>query len=405
MPKYAYKARDALGKQVEGMLEAADEKAAAENLARSGYFATSIKMRREAAPLSLLSRLRGVRRRQLIMVSRQLATMIKAGLPLLSGLDVIIQQTKDPVLSIVLREIRLDLNEGSSFTEALSRHPSVFSKLYVSTVKVGEETGNLDEVLFRQADFIEWEDSLRAAILGSLLYPIIIMCVAFGVLIFLLIVVLPQFQKVYTRANVPLPPITRVMFTLSWFVTNYWYVILAALVALVAGYILFKRTSHGRLAVDRFKLRIPIVKEFIGKIAAVRFARSLEIMARSGVAVVGALHIIRETMTNAVFSRAMDDMSTQVEAGRTIASALGDYPEFDLMLVQMVAVGEETGQLDEMLGFVGDAYEQQIDYMSKNLPKIIEPILLIFLAGMVAVIALSLFLPIFKMVEVVHRIQ
>jgi len=387
------------------MLEAADEKSVAENLASSGYYATSIKARDESPRIPFISKLRGVRRREIVMFSGQLSTMIKAGMPLLSGIEILIEQTTDPVLNSVLREIRLDLNEGSSFTLALSKHPHVFSQLYIATVKVGEETGGLEEVLAQQADFIEWEDSLRAAIVGSLLYPVVVMCVAIGVAVFLLTVVLPKFREVYARARIPLPTITRIMFAVSWFVTTYWYVIFAAVIALLIGYILFKRTPSGHLVVDRFKLRVPIVKEFIGKVAAVRFARSLEIMARSGVAVVGALHIIRETMTNAVFAHAIEEMSSQVESGRTIGSALGDHREFDPMLVQMVAVGEETGQLDEMLGFVGDAYEQQIDYMSKNLPKVIEPILLIFLAGMVAVLALSLFLPIFQMAQVVENIR
>ncbi len=401
MPKYAYKARDALGKQVEGLLEAADEKAVADSIARSGYFAISIKLQSEGARPSFISRLRGVSRRQLAMFSRQLATMVKAGVPLLSGLEILIQQLKDPTLSIVLREIRLDLNEGSSFTQALAKHPRVFSKLYISTVRVGEETGNLEEVLDRLADFIEWEDSLRAAIIGSLLYPVIIMFVAIGVGIFLLTFVLPEFRKVYERARVPLPGITRFMFGVSSIVTNYWYLFVAAAVGIVIGYILMKRSSAGRLKIDGLKLRIPLVREFVRKIAAIRFARSLEIMARSGVAVVASLNIIRQTMTNEVFVRTIDDITEEVERGRTVASALGDHPVFEPMLVQMVAVGEETGQLDDMLGFVGDAYEKQIDYLSKNLPKVIEPILLIFVAGMVAVMALSLFLPIFGMMEAV----
>ncbi len=401
MPKYAYKARDALGKQVEGLLEAADEKAVADSIARRGYFAISIKLQAESTRPSFISRLRGVSRRQLVMFSRQLATMVKAGVPLLSGLEILIQQLKDPTLSIVLREIRLDLNEGSSFTQALAKHPRVFSKLYVSTVRVGEETGNLEEVLDRLADFIEWEDSLRAAIIGSLLYPVIIMFVAVGVGIFLLTFVLPKFRDVYEKARVPLPGITRFMFGVSSIVTNYWYLFVAAAVGIVIGYILMKRSSAGRLKIDGLKLRIPLVREFVRKIAAIRFARSLEIMARSGVAVVASLNIIRQTMTNEVFVRTIDDITEEVERGRTVASALGDHPVFEPMLVQMVAVGEETGQLDDMLGFVGDAYEKQIDYLSKNLPKIIEPLLLIFVAGMVAVMALSLFLPIFGMMDAI----
>lgn len=402
MPKFAYKARDALGKQVEGILEAADEKAVAERLATTGYFTTSIKPKGEITKTPFLIRLRGVRRRQLIMFSRQLSTMLKAGMPLLSSLEILITQTRDPSLNSILREIRLDLSEGASFTESLSRHPRVFSKLYISTVRVGEETGNLEEVLERMAAFIEWEDSLRAAILSSLIYPFVVLCVATGVSIFLLVVVLPKFQTVYKRARVPLPTVTKFMFFLSDAVTGYWHVMLAVIVALIITYILLKRTPGGALAIDRFKLRIPILKEFLNKIAAVRFARSLEIMARSGVAVVGSLNIIRETMTNRVFSHAIDDMAVQVESGQTIGSALGAHPEFDPMLVQMVAVGEETGQLDDMLGFVGDAYEQQIEYLSTNLPKIIEPIMLIFLAAVTAFVALSLFLPIFNMVQVVQ---
>lgn len=404
MPKYTYTARDALGDQVEGMLEAADEKSVAQRLAQSGYYATSITPHSTGARGSYVSRLRGVNRRQLTMFTRQLATMVRAGLPLLSGLDVLIQQTDDPALAKILREVRLDLNEGSSFTQALARHPRVFSKLYVSNVKVGEETGNLEEVLDRMANFIEWEDSLRSAIISSLMYPAIVLCIAFGVSIFLLTGVLPEFKKVYERAKVDLPGITKFMFALSTLVTDYWYILIAAAVGLVALYILLKRTLPGRLAMDRFKLRLPIVSQFIKKVAAVRFARSLEIMARSGVAVVSALEIIRETMTNEVYTRAIADISHEVQGGRTIGSALRDHPEFEPMLTQMVAVGEETGQLDNMLGFVGDSYEQQIDHLSKALPKLIEPILLVFLAFVVAIIALSLFLPIFNMISVVENI-
>lgn len=400
MPKYLYKARDALGKQVEGMLEAADEKAVAQRLAQTGYYVTTIKPKRDTPRATLMSRLRGVRRRQMIMFSRQLGTMVKAGMPLLSGINILIQQTTDPAFNAILREIWLDLNEGTSFTRALSKHPRVFSKLYVSTIRVGEETGNFELVLARLADHIEWEDSLRAAIIGSLTYPIVVLCVALAVAVFLLTKVLPEFQRVYSRARVPLPSITKFMFGLSNIFTGYWYVILATVVGAYLIYTLFKHTSGGRLTIDSFKLRLPIIKGFVSRIAAVRFARSMEIMARSGVHVVSALEIIKETMTNEVYARAVADMAAQVQSGRTIGSALADHPEFEPMLVQMIVVGEETGQIDEMLAFVGDAYEQQIEYMSKNLPKVIEPLLLILLAFLVAVIALSLFLPIFRMVQV-----
>jgi type II secretory pathway component PulF len=254
------------------------------------------------------------------------------------------------------------------------------------------------------ARFIEWEDSLRAAVFGSLLYPAVVLSVALAVTAFLLVVVLPKFQEVYTKAHVALPWVTKFMFALSSFVTGYWFVLIAIIVGLVLAYILIKRSPGGRLGIDRVKLQIPIVRSFITRVAAVRFARSLEIMARSGVPVVNSLKIIQDTMTNEVYARAVEDMTAQVESGRTVGGALGDHREFDPMLVQMIAVGEETGHLDEMLGFVGDAYEQQIDYLSKNLPKVIEPILLIMLAGMVALVALSLFLPIFKMVQVVEHL-
>lgn len=404
MPKFLYKARDALGKQVEGMLEAADEKAVAQRLAQTGYYITSIKPQEKAVRPGRLLRARGMSRRQLIIFSRQLATMVKAGMPLLSGLNVLIQQTKDRAFKAMLREIWLDLNEGASFTQALSKHPRIFSKLYISTIKVGEETGSLELVLARMADFIEWEATLRAAIIGSLMYPIVVLCVATGVAVFLLVVVLPEFQKVYAAAKVPLPSITRFMFFISTLFTQYWYALAAAAVGLVIIYTTFGRTGAGRLLIDRFKLRLPIIKGFISRVAVVRFARSMEIMARSGVHVVSALEIIKNTMTNEVYTRALADMAAQVQSGRTISATLADHPEFEPMLVQMIAVGEETGQLDEMLAFVGDAYEEQIEYMSKNLPKVIEPILLVFLAFMVAVIALSLFLPIFRMVRVIKSI-
>ncbi|MFH1421161.1 MAG: type II secretion system F family protein [Planctomycetota bacterium] len=406
MPKFQYKARDERGKSISGYLEAADEKSAASRLAEHGFYVASIsEARREPLLKTIINRFRRINKKELIGFSRKLATMVHAGLPILTAVDILIIQTNSKTFKNVLEEVRIDLSTGSTLTESLSKHPNIFSRLYVSTVRVGEETGNLETVLNRLAYFTEWELNLSSSVKGSMMYPIVVLIVATGVAFFLFFHVLPKFRDVYARANVKLPMITRILFNISAFVVNNWQIILGAVILLLSFLIFWSKKPKGKRMFDFIFLRIPIIRKMLMKIYMLRFARSLEIMTRSNVGIIQALGILQDTIGNSYYRDEIERIGEEVQQGKSIGMSLRETNKFDKMLVEMISVGEETGALDDMLSFVSDDYEKEIDYMSKNLPKVIEPILLVFLSAMVVVIALSLFLPIFRLIDVIQKVK
>lgn len=404
MPVYAYKGRKETGEVVEGTLEASDERSLMERLSQSGYFVSSVseehaQSRSQEEPLVGFAK---VSKRDISQFARQLATMLHSGLTILQAFDILIEQSENKKLRQVLIQVRKDMAEGLSLSNALRKQSQVFSLLFVNTLRVGEESGQLEEVLNQLAVFLERELDLRAKIKSGTMYPALLTFTAISVIIFLVTFVFPKFAYVFTRAKVPLPIPTRLLLQLSGFLRSEWYFITAGIAAFVLCLVVYIGTASGKMKFDRFKLSLPLFGTLIRKIVISRVARSLEILVRSGVGILLSLRIAAESAGNTVFEKAIGEVETAVREGGSITAPLRETGEFPSMVVRMVGVGEQTGRLEEAFRNVADDYEKQADYAVKNIMTVLEPVLVFIIAGSIAFIALSIYLPIFNMMKVMQ---
>lgn len=337
----------------------------------------------------------------LVLFSRQLATMLRAGIPLIASLSIVIKQSEEIRLRKVVITIRDDINGGSSLADALSKYPAIFSNIYVNTIHVGEETGNIEEILDRLASFAEWQTNFESRIKASLFYPVTVVIVAIGVVVFLLTFVLPKFAVVFAKVNVPLPLITKIMLNIGDFLRKWWIGIVIGIISSITGLVMFKNTRKGRFFFDTLQFKIPIVKSLMGKVVILRFCRSLEIMLRNGVNILKSLEVVGKSVGNVVIEQVLNEVSLNIHKGGKITDVLRESVYFPPMVVTMIAVGEETGSLDRMLAEIANNYDRQIEYISRNFTVMIEPVMLIFLAVVVGLIAVALFLPIFQFIKVI----
>lgn len=406
MAIFQYRGRTETGELVSGVTEAPDLETAEGQLAEKGYFITSILERKKGEGFlsANLEGFRKVKQTDLVVFSRQLATMLRAGVAILPALTTLIEQTDKSSFKKVLTTVRNDVEKGSTFADALAKHPRIFSDLYVGTVRIGEETGNLEQVLERLGNYIDREVDLRSKVRSALTYPIVLIVVAVGLITFLVTFVLPKFKAVFMSANVPLPLPTKMMFGLSSFVKEYWWGILLFMGAIVVSLISLSKTERGRMALDKMKLRIFIFGPFLRKVVLSRFARSLETLVASGVDIRRSFEIIKDSVGNVVIARVMDEVRDNLQKGGNITEPLKRSGEFPPMLVHMVAVGEETGAMEAMLMEVANDYDRQVDYAIKIMMSILEPLLLVFMGGVVLLIALSLYLPLFKMAAIAKHL-
>ncbi|MEK7450148.1 MAG: type II secretion system F family protein [Planctomycetota bacterium] len=400
MPIYTYKARDDSGRIVEGALNVPDKKTAALKLAEIGLFTSEIVEQKEK-PLSLNQWFGPkVNPDELIIFNRQLATMLRAGLTLTTSFNILIQQTENKLFRKVLSKIFTDISAGTTLAEAISKYPTVFSDLYINAVRVGEETGQLNEVLDNTADFLQRRSELIAKITASLTYPAVIVALAILVILLMLIFVMPSFKKLFADARVILPLPTRMILFTSDLITSYWYLILAGLILTAVTVIILASTRSGRFVIDRWKLNLPLVGPLFRRAAILRFAGSFEILIRSGVDIILACEIVKKSVGNVILEKVMEDVRINVQKGGRLYEPLKNSGEFPPMVVQMVAIGEETGSLDKMLRVISETYQHQLEHASKRLVTLIEPILLTGLAVVIAILALAVYLPIWKMMEV-----
>lgn len=333
--------------------------------------------------------------------ARQLSSMLRSGLTITRSFSVLVEQIENKKFKNIVEKIQTDVEEGNSISAALSKHPAVFSSLFVSTVKVGEETGRLDDVFERMAVFLEKEVDLGAKVKSALSYPIILITVAFMVILFLVIFVFPKFIAVFAKAGVELPGPTKVIYALGRFIKDDWCFVIIAVIGVIASVRFYIRTEIGRYNLDRLKLKIPVFGMLFRKVAVSRFSRSMEIMLKSGLDIVKALDVSRGNLDNAVIGNTVNDIIRSIMEGEKVTKAIERTGEFPAAVSQMVSIGEETGELDKALGRVADDYERQVDYAVKNLTVMIEPLIISFMAVVIGFIALSLFLPIFDMMKVV----
>src|ERR671928_1539503 len=398
MAAYAYTAINAQGLESRGEVHAPDPNGAREQLRLRGLLAQSLVELPASGEESVRTVFKKIKPKSLQIFSRQFATMIEAGLNVVSALVILEEQTEDAYLSAVVRELRADVEGGLLLSQALARHPKIFSRLYVSMVEAGEAAGILDQVLDRVAYQIEKETQIKRRVKGAMMYPTMVLIFATLVLIGLLMFLVPVFVNIFAQLNGQLPTLTQWVVAASNQLRDHWFIIFPAMGLSVWGVRRFKKTEPGRQLWDRVKLRIPMkIGDVVLKVTMARFSRTLSTLVAAGVDIIKSLEITGQTSGNWVVEEALADVRAKVHEGVPIAQPLVDSDVFPPMVSQMVKIGEETGELEKMLGKIADFYEDEVDAAVQSLTSIIEPLMMIGVGAMVGVIIISMYLPMFKL--------
>jgi type IV pilus assembly protein PilC len=332
----------------------------------------------------------------------QLSTLLGAGLPLVRSLRILEGQMPAGPFRDVLRKVSEDVEGGESLSESFARHPGVFDRLTVHMARAGEAGGILDQILARLAGFLERSERLRGRVVGALLYPAVVLAVAGLVLVLVLTFLVPKFREIFKQFGQELPPITQALLALSNFLQSWWWALLLGLVGLAVLGRIFVRMPGGRAVADRARLSMPLFGPLVRGTLVARFARTLGTLLQSGVPILDALQIVRGSVPNATLERALDGVSASVREGEGIAPALGRSGVFDDLVVNMIAVGEETGELDRMLLKIADIFEEQVDQRVQNLFRVLEPVILVALAVVVGLVVFAIFLPLVQLLEALH---
>jgi type IV pilus assembly protein PilC len=402
MAAYAYSAINAEGIEFSGELHAPDVSAAREQLRIRGLLPSALRELPSAGETSARTVFKAVKPKSLQIFSRQFATMIEAGLNVVASLVILEQQTDDVYLAQIIRELRADVEGGLLLSQAMARHPKVFDRLYIAMVEAGEAAGILDTVLDRVAFQIEKQTQIKRRVKGAMLYPTMVLIFATLVLIGMLMFLVPVFVKIFKQLGGQLPTLTQYVVGASNIVRGYWFIIIPMLIAAPFAFRRWKRTDSGRQLWDRFKLRIPMkIGDTVLKVTMARFSRTLSTLVAAGVDIIKALEITGQTAGNWVIEHALAGVRAKVHEGVPIAQPLIENEVFPPMVSQMVKIGEETGELEKMLGKIADFYEDEVDAAISSLTSIIEPIMMIMVGCMVGVIIIAMYLPMFKMLSLV----
>jgi type IV pilus assembly protein PilC len=407
MPKFSYRVKDEAGNLVEGVKEAASQEQLAANLTSSGYFILDIEEKkdldlRKAISLSSFLLFGKVKPRDTIIFTRQLATMIHAGVAFVDALSVISEQTENERFRNIIKDITKNIKGGAFFSKAISRYPQVFNQLYVSMVEVGEAGGALEEILNRIVSIMEREEETKTKIKSALTYPVIIVFIVIGVVGFLTTFVFPKFIAIFKTSGVSLPLPTQILFTFTNITKKLWFVWIAIIFGAIFALKRYRKTEIGRFTTDKLILVSPLVGNLVKKIILGRFTRTLATLYSSGVPILKSLEIVERGVTNEVLLRVIRKIREGVREGKSLAKPMSAHKEFPPMMVQMIAVGEETGSISDMLNEIAKSYEVEVEYALKNLTTAIEPLLIVFMGVVVGMTALSLFLPMFDMMKLVR---
>jgi len=400
MPQaYDYKVRDRSGALITGQLAGDSEALVLQRLREMGMTPVEVKKANAGMKMEINLRPGRVKLKQISVFCRQFATMVNSGLPILRALAILADQTDNTEFAKVLIQVRTDVENGSSLSAAMGKHPKAFNNLFISMVKAGEAGGVLDDVLLNLADQIEKEVELRRQIKSAMTYPVVVVALVVLILGAMLLFVVPQFETIYTQLGGQLPLPTRILLGVSSAVRNYWYIV--ALLAGVGGFLFrrYKRTDAGRARVDAAKIRVPVFGPLFHKVALARFASTLGMLLRAGVPILQALDNVKETVNNRVIADAVDDVKTSVREGESIARPLSKHKVFPPMVVQMLAVGEETGAVDTMLDKVADFYNNEVTATVEALTSLIEPLLIAVIGGCVGAAVIALYMPMFNIIN------
>ncbi|MBI3988775.1 MAG: type II secretion system F family protein [candidate division NC10 bacterium] len=403
MPVFAYSGRSRAGQLISGEMEASNREAVVAQLRRQQIMATSVKQKARELAITIPGFGGRVGDKDLAVFTRQFATMIDAGLPLVQCLEILASQQENKTFKKTLVEIRQDVEGGSTFAAALKKHPKVFTNLYANMVEAGEAGGILDTILNRLAAYIEKAMRLKKKIKSAMIYPSTIVTVAITVVIFLLIFVIPTFKSMFEGFGATLPLPTRIVLALSNFVRTYFLLGVGAAVAAVVGLRFYYRSENGRKTIDALVLKAPVFGTLIKKVSVAKFTRTLGTLISSGVAILEGLEITARTAGNKVVEEAVMKTRANIAEGKTIAEPLKASGVFPPMVVQMIAVGEQTGALDAMLGKIADFYDEEVDTAVSNLTSLMEPMLMVFLGIVIGGVVVAMYLPIFKLVTVIGR--
>ncbi len=402
MAYFAYKARNARGELLQGVLEGSDSGAIADQLFTTGVTPIEITAARKPAAKGeggwwarfTEPKIRPI---DVQLFSRQAYTLLKSGVPIMRGLAGLQESAINKSFAKVLKDIRESLDSGRELSAAMRRHPEVFSPFYLNMVRVGEATGRLEEIFLRLFDHLEFEREMRERVKTALRYPIFVIFAMLAAITVINLFVIPAFAKVYTGFKAQLPLMTRILVNTSKFTVEYWPYMLAAVIAAIVGFKMYIGTPKGRYKWDKLKLRLPIMGDIIAKATMARFARSFALSSRSGVPIVQGLSVVSQTVDNSYIASRIEQMRDGVERGESILRTAVTTGAFTPIVLQMIAVGEETGELDSLMDEIAGMYEREVDYELKTLASKIEPVLILGLGVMVLILALGVFLPIWDL--------
>ncbi|MFZ0492132.1 MAG: type II secretion system F family protein [Acidimicrobiia bacterium] len=401
---FTYQVRDGKGRLHSGELAASSSGSAAQALRDRGYTPLSIEEKKVSA-LQKEIKIPGfgrVKQKDLAIFSRQFATMINAGLSLLRSLDILAEQTPNATLAGVIKEVKSSVEKGMSLSEAMQRHPKVFDRLYVAMVRAGEVGGVLDTTLVRVADTLERSVELRGKVKSAMTYPTAVLGLVLLILTAMLVFVVPMFEGMYADLGGTLPAPTRLLLGMSRFTVSSWYIILGIAVGGIFGFRRWVSTDQGRFTFDRIKLKVPVFGGLARKSAIARFSETLASLTRTAVPILQAMDIVSETAGNEVVARAIRDVQASVKEGDSLAAPLAQHPIFPPMVVQMLAVGEETGALDTMLDKLAQFYNAEVNATVDSLTSLLEPLLMVVLGGTVGSMIIALYMPMFNLINLVQ---
>ncbi len=405
MPQYQYQGFDAKGKNIKGQVQADNPAAAKALLRRDGKFPSTLREvslnagggKLEERSNMLTRFFQRIPVEDISNMTRQLATLVAAHIPLVEALDALTDQVENPLLKSSISRVRADVNEGSTLNKALSKYPDIFSDLFVSMVASGEASGALDVVLLRLADFLEYQARLRKKVMGAMLYPAGMIAFGFVAVLVIFTVVIPELEQVFNENKQQLPLMTRIVLALSKFTVAYWWAILLAIVAVFVGIARFMSTEIGKRKWDDMKLKLPIFGDVFRMIAVSRFTKTLSTLLRSGIPLLNCLNVVKNVVNNITIREAIERATVNLTEGQGISGPLKRSGQFPPLVTHMVSVGERTGELESMLERVADHYEYQVNNKVENFTALIEPIMIISLAMIVLVIVLSVVLPMIEL--------
>lgn len=403
MPLFGYEAVDNKGRTLKGSIEADNEQLVLSKLHEQGLHVVRVEQQRERTMLfSGLGKSKKPKLQAMVVFTRQFATMIDAGIPILRCLDILHTQTKDPALKTAIDSVRKDVKSGMALNEAMEKHPFVFSDLFVNMIRAAEVAGILDQILDRLATFLEKDLEVRQKIKSAMMYPVMVLVFSFLVLVAIFMFVLPRFKEIFASMNVEMPTMTKILFNASDFVIAYWWAIAGLFAGVVFALKSYVRKPKGRYQYDYLKLKVPIFGELVLKLAVARFARTLGVLVSSGVPLMRTLEIVGQTSGNQVLAQAIEGTRQSIREGQPLSAPFVATGLFPSMVTHMMDIGEESGRLSEMMVKIADFYEQEVDATIKGLTSMIEPLLIVFLGGVVGFIAISIMMPMFKLINAIQ---